>query len=401
MKLYLIVFLFICHSCQAFCQNINDLIANSSHHNESIAFTQAKEEFRRVIILQLLKDYNKLLGDMNYIEWKKSGQNINSELVNNLILSADYDVSLDKNEIHHTKFLLSKARYNELLEAYYQENLDEIQELTNFYLSNRDYFLLVKVIDLILKVPYYENAQHQKGLLLLISDLEEFLCSVKLIYPEKILLYKSKQTNRFYDFNVSLYQGDNFLPDFPINLYLNNKLKYRYFSNQDGLINLSLRYHDLNVKWIELELDFQSFLLTNEIIHQAFIRNLLSKVSSKNIYKINIFELEQAKFIIVSDSIPESIEILKNKLLENDWQYNPDDYNLKLVVKKIIIERKYLEIGVYYLKEQIQLNFFNTNSSLVEIKELPSVESIDSSSFDNCAYKNSQKILNQLREYTF
>ena len=399
MKLFQTVFLFIFLSFSLLNAKESGIQVIVLHAQKEIALSNSKLEFRKQILLKLLDMYKQNMSIYYYL-WKDSNQNINADLVNSIIISSDSYINFKaENNQYESIFRISEKLFNDLLVVNNNKKIAIVDELITRYKDENNVSLLFEALDNLLLIPMINKNYPDFNIIEVIEKINIFVTDIKVIYPDKLLLYKTIFENNK-NFELSFMYQDKPLPNLPIKLIDDLGNSRDFISDSKGKVVIKQNVINDNISKLQFEIDFLKYLNYNNYQHSLFMKHYLGIIQKSIFFTIDVLQLLDTSFVINSGSLEEATGILSQKYIELGWINNKQSFNLVINVERVAIEKKQLSIGVYYLKEYIKISYLDNEKKILKVSNLQPVESIDSFSFNNCEKDNLRKMIKQLRSYS-
>lgn len=379
-KQYLIVFLFIFFS--QYIRDIHSRTISATIVNKDKILSEniAKEYFRKELLKELNNSYRLFLSN-NYSLWIDSKQNINNDLLNYLISNSEKEQHYDSVKRNYsTSFHLYSKEIISILESLLMSKENEINLLYNKYEDTGNSLFLLKLIDILITYPIVRNnikRETKTDITRLLSELKNNN-SIELEFPDNIILFKNHHNDLpVLDFEIIFAKKNNSLNNIPFNFYIDDKLVKTLYSSYHDKVHFNHYLSEIKDKKLLFKIDYNSYYSAFSFSNQQFIKHLIDKYHPDNTYKINLKIIENTRFEVSSTNFPEAIVTLKNHLISLGWANDNKNPTLKIVIEKVIIDQRVLNIGVYYIKAYLSIIFQDQNANTLLNLNLPQYEVFD------------------------
>jgi len=346
-----------------------------------------KNQFRRNLLIYLTNSYRDNL-DKYYQLFTDSKQNINKDLIDELIQATELKTTREnglykcvmnlsqKGFQQTTKIYLSKVNYLALVNQY----LDQ-------YKSNNDIYTLLLAIDTAMLAPNDQTVQMLDSLVQRLQDLHT-------IYHEKYLVYNSALHEIVLSTPPDVFANINFI--------FGNQTVSKT-ATSDNEIELTVSFTDRNADFYvssgisDIDILFaydlpKTFRLAN-LSHSAFLDTFLRTFFTENAGKINLLYISQSKFYITSSTFKNGINTLKNIVKQKGWDIgNASNYTHRIVLSKVIVEEKFLNVGVYYIKAYTTVDIYDKSGLCLQSNKSNEIEVIDTSA-ERCRAKVDEQLM--------
>ena len=369
---------------------IVSVLSEASTLNE--AKIKAENEFRRKVLIYVAEYYKIVLGEYYYL-WQESGQNFDRDLINDLVKAGNTSNRSARNHIYIINLSLDS------FEAALQDNFNKSVAIRNLDLSEDIHINdLLYLIDIFSSFPSNSYKHYLQTLITLLQSINIDYNPKHIVIQEKYIDLSFK-TN--YDFNLSLdftYDGDL------INKKMerNNQIIQRvWFNSADKNLNdINIKTNNTSSEYtIYFSCNFEASFNLNRYKSNLFLNSLLSEFFSNKNGFVEIFYVNDSRFLVTSTNFPAAINEANNLLNRIGWTIgNRTNYTHTIEITKIILEEKTLNIGSYYLKGNLEMKIFDKSRSLLQTIKSKSFEAIDNNSMEACRSKLDKMLLESVKE---
>ena len=344
----------------------------SKHIENDDIINAPQSDFRRKLLEYINKEYQNSLKE-HFSLWQDSKQSINRDFIDELMKIAV--IASDTNNL-----TLSLANYEQVLKREKEIYFSQAENLYILYLNNKDITSLISAIDLYLMVPN-EVAKEK------IDEFITILNNIYIDFPAKHLLYKENDVK--IDFTSN---HDNLIVDVTGN-------GIDFLKLTPSTFNITLPSSNTNQSFVLLfNINIENTFRITRVFHKPLINILILKYLITTSGKIELFHIADPIFWVESNNYENGINIMYDILRTKKWTIgNENNYNNKLLINKIILDERRLNIGSYYTKAYVEIMIHDRNGNLIQTYKTKEVEGLDNSSFDNTRRKINNELVNEIK----